>query len=72
MFNGTCLNDFIPVWDTISGKIADGPDSLVNDTGLVLVKELDKDGDAALIDYGLTLCSTTGAHICQYPGSLKL
>lgn len=72
MFDGTCLNDFVSVWDAITRQITDGPDRLVNKTGLVLVEQLDKNGDGALVNDRLTLRCTTRAHISQNPSGFEL
>jgi hypothetical protein len=72
MLNGANLDNLVPVGNTITRQIANGPDSLINKTWPVLIQQLNEDGNTTLVNNRLTLRCATGAHICQYPSSLEL
>lgn len=68
----TGLEDEVAAGGTVTGDVAQSPDSLLPDIGLVAAEEFDEDGHSAGLDDDLCLLCGARGNVCEGPCGLEL
>lgn len=69
---GAGLQHKVTACGAVASNVAESPDSLLADVGLVAAKQLDEDGDGARLDDDLCLLCGPGGDVGEGPCGLKL